>query len=97
MVRVYIYDVLVITKYDFKYHIKSLYRVIKILTEVGLKLNAEKSFFGKIETKYIGFWLSNNLLRLLFPKVESIKAIGVPNKLHNIRRFVRLVSYCRDM
>ena len=40
MVCAYIDDVLVITKNDFKNHLKALYRVIQRLTEAGLKVNA---------------------------------------------------------
>ena len=39
-------DVLVITKNNFKDNLKALDRVLQILTEAGLKVNAEKSFFG---------------------------------------------------
>ena len=45
MVRAYIDDLLVINKNNFKDHLKALYRVIQILAEAGLKVNAEKSFF----------------------------------------------------
>ena len=47
MVRAYIDDVLVITKDNFKDHLKALYRVLQGLTEAGLKVNAEKSFFER--------------------------------------------------
>ena len=52
MVRTYIDDVLVITKNNFEEHLKALDRVLQKLAEVGLKLNTEKSFFGRTETEY---------------------------------------------
>ena len=42
MVHAYIDDILVITKYNFEEHIKSLDRVIQIFAEAVLKVNAEK-------------------------------------------------------
>ena len=69
MVRAYIDDVLVITKNTFKDHIKSLDRVLQRLEEAGLKVNVEKYFFGKIETEYLGFRLSDNGVRPPSPKV----------------------------
>ena len=47
MVHAYIDDVLVITKNNFEDHLKALGRVLKRLTEAGLKVNVEKSFFGQ--------------------------------------------------
>ena len=63
MVCAYIDDVQVINKINCEYHLKSLYRVLQRFTEAGLKLNAEKSFFGKIETGYLDLWVSNNRVR----------------------------------
>ena len=97
MVCAYIDDVLVITKINFEDHLKALYSVLQRLAEAGLKLNAEKSFFGRTETEYLGFWVINNGIIPLSYKVESIKTIDVPTKVHDVRRFVGLVNYYRDM
>ena len=48
MVRAYIDDALVITDNNVEVHLKSLDRVLQRLTESRLKVNKEKSFFGKI-------------------------------------------------
>ena len=69
MVNAYIDDVLVITKYNCKYHLKSLDRVLQILEELVLKVNAKKSFFGQTETEYLVFWVSNNGVRPISSKV----------------------------
>ena len=97
MVRAYIDDVLVITKNNFKGHLKALYRVLQRLAEAGLKVNAEKSFFVRTETEYIGFWVSNNRAIPLLSKVEVIKAINVPTEVSDVRRCVGLTNYYRDM
>ena len=47
MVCAYIDDVLIITKNNLEYHLKSLERVLQRLAEAGLKVNAEKYFFGR--------------------------------------------------
>ena len=97
MVCAYIYDVLVINKNNFKDHLKDLDKVLQRLAEAGLKVNTEKSFFRRIETEYIGFWVSNNGLRQLSSKVESIKSINVPTKVCDVRRFVGLVNFYKYM
>ena len=65
--------------------------------EAGLKVSTEKYFFGKTEAEYISFWVINNGVRPLFSKVEAIKSIDVPTKVLEVRRFVGLVNYYRDM
>ena len=47
MVRAYIDDVLVTTKNKFEDHLKALDRILQRLAEAGLKVNAEKYFFGR--------------------------------------------------
>ena len=55
MVHAYILNVLVITNRKFLDCLKDLENVLQKLVEAGLKVNAEKSFFGCTETEYIGF------------------------------------------
>ena len=97
MIRAYIYGVLVINKNNFEDHLKPLEMVLQRLVEAGLKVNAKKYFFVQTENEYLGFWLSNNRVRPLLSKVEAVKAINIPNKVCNVRRFVGLVNYYRYM
>ncbi len=57
-VRVYLDDLLTITKGDFKDHLQKLERVLDKLNRAGLKVNAKKSFFGKGELEYLGYWIT---------------------------------------
>ena len=63
-------DLLVITKNNFEDHLKAIYRVIQKLTEARLKLNAEKTFFRRTQTEYLGLWLINNRVRPLSSQVK---------------------------
>ena len=47
MVRNYIDDVIVITKYNYEDHLKALDGVLQRLAEAGLKVNAEKIISGR--------------------------------------------------
>ena len=69
MVRAYIDDVLVITKNNFEDHLKALDKFLQILAEAWLKVNAEKSFFRKTKTEYLGLWVGKNGVRQLTSKV----------------------------
>ena len=47
--------------------------------------------------EYLGLWVSNNGVRPLSSKVEANKEIDVPTKVRDVRRFVRIVNYYREM
>ena len=57
-VRAYIDDLLIITKGDWNNHLDKLEAVFQHLQTVGLKINANKSFFGKGELEYLGYWIT---------------------------------------
>ena len=52
------------TKNDLKEYLNTPERVL-----LGLKVNIEKSIFGKIERGYLGFWVTNNGVITLLSKV----------------------------
>ena len=56
--RAYIDDVLVISTGDFYQHIEHLDEVLTRLQESGLKVNASKSFFGRTQLEYLGYWIT---------------------------------------
>ena len=55
-IRAYIYDLLVLTKGDCKYHELTLNK----LKGKGLKYNIEKYFFGQTKMGYLGLWVTRN-------------------------------------
>ena len=57
-VRTYIDDLLVTTKSDWQDHLQHLDVVFRRLKDAGLKVNAQKSFFGRDELEYLGYWIT---------------------------------------
>ena len=57
-VRAYIDDLLILTTDNWDTHIQQLDVVFNRLQEAGLKVNANKSFFGRSELEYLGFWIT---------------------------------------
>ena len=57
-VRACIDDLLVITKGDWNTHLARLDEVFQHLGDAGLKVNAQKSFFGCAELEHLGFWIT---------------------------------------
>ena len=67
------------------------------LQKAGLKFNAKKSFFGKPELEYLGYWIIRQGIQLLPKKVLAISNIKTSTTTKEVRSFVGMINYCRDM
>ena len=96
-VRAYIDDLLVISKDDWTDHLEKLEEVFKRLQDAGLKVNARKSFFGKAELEYLGYLITRSGIMPIPNKVEAIRKIATPRTIRDVRKFVGMVNFYRDM
>jgi hypothetical protein len=71
-VRTYLDDLLVILCGTFEDHLEKLEFVLKILSDKGLRINAEKSTFCATEMEYLGYLLSRSGIQSIPKKVEEI-------------------------
>lgn len=96
-VRAYIDDLLVLTKGDFEDHLEKLEEVLLRLEEAGLKVNAPKSFFARSEIEYLGYWITREGIKPMPKKVEAFLKLAPPKNKKELRRFIGIVNYYRDM
>ena len=96
-VRAYIDDLLLITKGNWDDHLTQLDQVFERLQEAGLKINVKKSFFGRSELEYLGFWITREGIMPVPKKVNAILAIKPPTTRKELRRFIGMVNFYRDM
>lgn len=96
-IRVYIDDILVLTSGEFSTHMEQLDEVLSRLSMAGLKVNANKSFFGKHELEYLGYWITREGIKPVTKKVEAIQKLAEPTNRKELRSFIGLVNYYRDM
>ena len=95
MVHTNIYKLLVITKKEFVEHLENIEKDLHKVVKLRLKLNVQNYFWGRTETECLGLWIINDAIRPLASKVDVIKAIGAPTKVHHIRQFVGIIIYYR--
>jgi hypothetical protein len=95
--RAYIDDLLIITNDNFQTHLQHLEKVLIKLTEAGLKVNITKSDLAKSELKYLGFWITRGGIKPLSKKVEAINNLSSPKTRRELRKFIGLVNYYRDL
>jgi len=96
-VRAYIDDLLVITRGPLEDHLDKLREVLRRLCDVGLKVNAAKSFFCTHEIEYLGYILTRGGIKPQQKEVQVILAINPPNTVKELRQFLGMVQYYRDM
>ena len=96
-VRTYIDDLLIISNGSLEDHLQKVDKVLKKLYTKGFKVNADKSFFAQNELEYLGFKITRDGIMPLPKKVEAIKNIAVPTTKKQLRSFIGLINYYRDM
>jgi hypothetical protein len=74
-----------------------LRKVLTRLQDAGLKVNADKSKFCAHETEYLGYILTRDGIKPQSNKIEAILAIHPPTNVKELRRFLGMVQYYRDM
>ena len=95
--RAYLDDLLVVSKGDFDTHLDHLEQVFTHLAEAGLKVNVTKSHFCKYELEYLGYLINREGVRPSMKKVEAIRNLAPPKTGKQLRSFIGMVNYYRDM
>ena len=72
--RVYLDDLLVLTNGSFDDHLDKLGKVLVLLSQAGLKCNADKCSFGAKEVEYLGYLLIRD-------GIKSILALSPPKNV----------------
>ena len=96
-VRTYLDDLLCITKGSLEDHLDKLRQVLTRLQDAGLKVNADKSKFCAFETEYLGYILTRDGIKPQESKVQAILALKPPTNVKELRRFLGMVQYYRDL
>jgi hypothetical protein len=94
----YLDDLLFIsTETGFDKDLEKLEQVQNQLSEAGLKINAVKSFFGRTNLEYLVYNISREGIRPSQKKVDAILQMKPPTMRKQLRRFIGMVNYYRDM
>jgi hypothetical protein len=96
-IRVYIDDLLIITRASYDDHLSKLREVLRRLQKAGLRVNAPKSTFATHEVEYLGYVLTRHGIKPQSEKVQAILAIEPPQSVKQLRRFLGMVQYYRDL
>jgi hypothetical protein len=96
-VRVYMDDLLLITRRTLDEHLQRMETVLSRLCDTRLKVNVAKSLFCAHEIEYLGYILTRKGIKPQPKKVQAILALNLPNNVKELRHFLGMVQYYRDM
>jgi hypothetical protein len=96
-VRVYLDNLLCISKLSLEDHLEKLEEVLRRLCDAGLKVDAAKSTFCALEIEYLGYVLTIDGIKPQGNKVQAILAIKPPTGARQLRHFLGMVQYYRDL
>ena len=95
--RVYIDELLHVTKGSWAEHLTVLKEMFTRLQKAGLKVNASKSCFGAHKFDYLGYHVTRDGVMPIPKKVEAIQALAVPKTRIQLRQFIGMINFYRDM
>ena len=78
-------------------HWRIIYHLLGVLEECGLKINLEKSEFGKSTVNYLGYQISANFIRkdaCLKDKEDNIKVFSADHPPQDTSNFELVVRFC---
>jgi hypothetical protein len=95
--QAYLDDLLCISRSSLENHLKKLEKVLRRLHNAGLKVNAKKLTSCALEMEYLGYILTRDGIKPQSNKVQAIIAIQPPRNVKQLRHFLGMVQYYRDL
>ena len=96
-VRVYVDDLLNVTKGSWTEHLTVLEEMFTRLQKSGIMVNASKSCVGAQKIDYLGYNVTRDGVMTIPKKVEAIQALKVPKTCKQLRQFIGMITFYRDM
>jgi hypothetical protein len=96
-VKTYLDDLLILTNKTFNNHLTKLEMVLARLSTDGMRDKAFKSKFFSEQIKYLGYWITRKGIQPVNNKVVVILKIKAPTTRKELRQFIGIVNYYRNM
>ena len=95
--RAHLDDVLITTSGSYDDHLRHVEKALSRLAEFGFRVNLRKSFFAASEIEYLGYWVTRDGISPQPKKVEAIMRLQPPKTKRQLRHFLGMINYYRDM
>ena len=94
--EVYLDDIAAFSSH-FDSHISLLDKILQHLQDNGFSVNPLKCEWAVQETDFLGHWLTPQGIKPYYKKVNAIVQLEKPKNLKQLRSFLGMVTYYRDM
>ncbi len=88
---------MIIKKGSLEDHLEKLSMVLTRLQDAGLKINANKLDFCTLIMEYLGHILTRAGIKPQPNKVQAMLALAPPRNVKELRKFLGMVQYYRDL
>jgi hypothetical protein len=72
-------------------------QVLERLQKANFRANLSKCYYGGSKIDYLGYEITRDGIQPQPKKVEAILKLSPPKKKHQLRHFLGMVNYYRDM
>ena len=93
----YLDDILILSNGTFEDHLKKVHTVLARLQKANFRANVRKCFFAQDNLEYLGYQITREGIQPQPKKVEAIQKIKAPKNVRQLRHFLGMVNYYRDM
>ena len=93
----YIDDILVVSDGSLEDHLAKVREVLKRLEKQDFRANVRKCFFAKPSLDYLGYLITREGIQPQPKKVEAMQRLQAPKNVRQLRHFLGMVNYYRDM
>ena len=94
--EIYIDDIEIFSN-SWESHLKRLDTVLDKLQENNVTINPRKCEWAVKETDWLGYWLTPNGIKPWTKKVDAILNMKAPSNATELRTFLGIITYYRDM
>ncbi|MGH7973976.1 MAG: RNase H-like domain-containing protein, partial [bacterium] len=82
---------------DYDLHLSQLRQWLKILQDCGFIINPSKCAWAVQSTDYLGYMFTQDGVKPMSNKIEAVLKLSRPTTRKQVRHFIGLVNYYRDM
>jgi hypothetical protein len=93
----YLDDILIVSNGTFEEHLEHVREVLNRLEKANFRANINKCYWGEQSIEYLGYQISRKGIQPQPKKVEAIQKLKAPTNVRQLRHFLGMVNYYRDM
>ena len=93
----YLDDILIISDGSYQDHLDKVKVVLERLQRANFRANMKKCYFAESNIEYLGYQVTRQGIQPQPKKVEAIHKLKPPKNVRQLRHFLGMVNYYRDM